>query len=228
MLWAVTLCREWWYGWCSQAYCPPAISLSNIEKGACLVKVYFQSALCSFVNEVCQKDAKEFPGETIKQIMIMLQLYLEKQGVNLKLIDDPDMARFHNTLDNVMKRCAAEGLGHKESSMAIDLADENVLWENNILGNSEPDQLWETVFFLLGVNFTLRGEEHKNLHILGFDSQLLLGKDRLGEWYLEYREDVKGKTHQGGLSNKVKPQTLCIYGSTSPSRNVINLFTQYI
>ncbi len=75
----------------------------------------------------------------------------------MKLIDDPDMACFHNTLDNVMKRRAAEGLGHKESSMAIDLQDENVLWENNILGNSEPDQLQETVFFLLGVNFALRG-----------------------------------------------------------------------
>ncbi len=96
--------------------------------------------------------------------MIMLQLYLEKQGFNYKLIDDPLMSKFRNTLDNLMKKRVAEGLGHKDSSLSIDLDDEDKLWEENVLGNSGLDQLRDTVFFLLGINFALcGGEEHKNL-----------------------------------------------------------------
>ncbi len=54
-----------------------------------------------------------------------------------------------------------------------------------------------------------------------------MGKDRAHERFLQYREDVKGKTHQGGLTSKVKPRTLKVYGSSNPSRNIVNLFAQY-
>ncbi len=127
-----------------------------------------------------------------------------------------------------MKKRAADGLGHRDSSLSIDLDDENILWEKNILGNSDADQLRDTVFYLLGINFALRGgEEHKNLCAPGHNPQLTLGKDRAHERFLQYKEDVKGKTHQGGLSSKIKPRTLKVYGSSNPSRNVVNLFAQY-
>ncbi len=138
------------------------------------------------------------------------------------------MSKFRNTLDNLMKKRAADGLGHKDSSLSIDLDDEDKLWEENVLGNSGPDQLRDTVFFLLGINFALHGgEEHINLWAPGHNPQLTLGKDRVHERFLQYREDVKGKTHQGGLTSKVKPQTLKVYGSSNPSRNIVNLFAQY-
>ncbi len=229
MVWAVTLYREWWYRRCSQQFCPPQIVWANIEKPESLMLANLQVALCSFVCEVRRKDEREFPGETLKQIVIMIQLYLEKQGVYFKLIDDPKMARFRNTLDNLMKKRAAEGISHKESSLAIDMEDKDTLWEKDVLGNSDPDQLRDTLFFLLGINFALRGggEEHKNLRAPGFNPQLTVSKDRGGERYLKYKEDMKGKTHQGGLSSKVKPRTLKVYGSNDPSRNVVNLFIQY-
>ena len=157
MLCAVTLYREWWYRRCAQPGCPPQILWSNIEKIESLEMVNFQRSLSCFVNEVRRHDQKEFPGETLKQIVIMLQLYLEKQGLSWKLIDDPKMAKFRNTLDNIMKRRAAQGLGHRDSSLSIDLDDEDKLWEEGILGNSDPDQLRDTLFFLLGIHFALRG-----------------------------------------------------------------------
>ncbi len=207
----------------------PQIRWSNIEKPETLHLTNFQNSLCCFVNEVHREDKKEFPGETLKQIVIMLQLYLEKQGFNYKLINDPLMSKFRNTLDNLMKKQAVDGLGHKDSSLSIDLDDEDKLWEENVLGNSGPDQLRDTVFFLLGINFALHGEEeHKNLRAPGHNLQLTLGKDHAHERFLEYREDVKGKTHQGGLSSKVKPRTLKVYGSSNPSRNLVNLFAQYM
>ncbi len=229
MLWAVTLYREWSYRRCAQPCCPLQICWSNIEKPDCLYLTNFQNVLCCFVNEVRRKDQKEFPGETLKQIVIMLQLYLEKQGFHYKLIDDPLMSKFRNTLNNIMKKCTADGLGHRDSSLSIDLEDENILWEKNILGNSDTDQLRDTVFFLLGINFALRrGEEHKNLRSPGHNPQITVGKDHAHECFLQYREDMKEKTHQGGLSFKIKLRTLKVYGSSNPSRNVINLYTQYI
>ncbi len=54
-----------------------------------------------------------------------------------------------------------------------------------------------------------------------------MNRDHAGERFLEYKEDVKGKTYQGGLGSKVKPRTLKVYGSLDPSHNVVNLFCQY-
>ncbi len=51
---------------------PPQIRWSNIEKPETLHLTNFQNSLCCFMNEVWRKDKKEFPGETLKQIVIML------------------------------------------------------------------------------------------------------------------------------------------------------------
>lgn len=56
-----------------------------------------------------------------------------------------------------MKMRARQGIGRKESSDAISLEQEDLLWGKGILGESTPDQLRETVLFLLGVNLALRG-----------------------------------------------------------------------
>ena len=37
---------------------------------------------------------------------------------------------------------------------------EEILWEKGILGEDNPDKLWKTVFFLIGVRFGLRGSRN--------------------------------------------------------------------
>ncbi len=99
------------------------------------------------------------------------------------------------------------------------MTEEEVMWETGILGEAEPNQLQDTVLFLLGVNLALRGgQEHKCLHRPGHNCQLTVHFNEEGDKYLLYREDPQSKTHQGGLkSKKVRPCELKVYGSTDLS-----------
>ena len=73
---------------------------------------------------------------------------------------------------------------------------EQVLWEKGILGEDSPDKLRQTVFFLIGVRFGLRGlKEQYDLRRYP-DSQINIVKID-GEDALVYRE-FQSKTRQGG------------------------------
>ncbi len=60
-------------------------------------------------------------------------------------------------LDNLMKDRCAQRLGSTLSSEPISFGQEEVLWSKGILGEEDPTQLRNTVLFLLGISFTLRG-----------------------------------------------------------------------
>ena len=57
-----------------------------------------------------------------------------------------------------MRERTAMGLGVKQSSDIISLANENKLFEIGELGDSNPQQLLNTVIYMVGLHFALRGE----------------------------------------------------------------------
>ena len=93
-----------------------------------------------------------------------LSLYLQGE----KDFDDKLMSNtfkeIWNTLDNVMKECTHAGIkGHPECDVVTE-NHEQILWEKGILGESNPDQLRRTIFFLCGLKFGLwGGQEHSEL-----------------------------------------------------------------
>ncbi len=53
--------------------------------------------------------------------------------------------------------------------------------------------------------------------------------DSKGQKYLEYVQDFKHKTNQGGLTSHVsKPKSLKVYGSSDPSHNIVRIFEKYV
>ncbi len=120
-----------------------------------LDKVSLSYALSNFIMEVKKRDGTDFPGQTLYQIVICIQFYLETQGHEWKVIDDPVFIQFKNTLDNVMKERAKAGLGRTVSAMPITLTDEDKMWADGVLGEDDPETLCDTVVVLLGMNFTL-------------------------------------------------------------------------
>ncbi len=70
-------------------------------------------SLCAFISEV-KNDGSEFPGATLYQIVICIQFFLQKHGINCKILDDADFVRLRFTLDNVMKQRVKAGLGLKK------------------------------------------------------------------------------------------------------------------
>ena len=60
-------------------------------------------AMCRFVREVKKLNGDEYPPNTLREIVIMIQMYLHENGVYWKLIDHPQFVELRNVLDNTMK-----------------------------------------------------------------------------------------------------------------------------
>ena len=126
-----------------------------------------------------------------------------------------------------MKRLHALGLAvKKQAETNHHWRREDLLWETGFLGDTNPQQLLDTMLFLCGVNFALRsGEEHCSLQL----SQLELVWPKDGHAHLIYTENYS-KNNQGGLLHrKVKPKAVTSYANESnPNRCLVHYFQTYL
>ena len=227
--WAVNLFKKWWSQRVSKPGCDMRIMWGDLNNVKQISKGNLAFSLCAFISEVKKKDGTEFPGATLYQIIVCIQFFLQKHGIDWKILDDADFMRLRFTLDNVMKQWAKAGLGLKKSAQVISVTDKERMWEQGVLGDSNPDQLRNTVMYLLGINLALRGDEHRRLRGPGHNPQIEVCKDTEGRKFLLYKEDYQTKTNQGGLRSRVcKPKELKIFGSSDLSRNVVCIYEKYV
>lgn len=187
--------------------------------------------LVKFVLEVRKKNGDIYPSDTIYELIVSLQMYFNFHGRKFKFIDDPVFEPLKNTLDNQMQELAKKGKHcPRRKAEVISIEDENRLWDNNVLGDSNPKQLFNTVLYHLGVHFALRaGSEHRDLR-LGKDSQFSIKHDKeAGLDYLEYIEDTSKNNRGGLLHRKVDSKIVRAYENKSnPQRCVLRLFKKYV
>ena len=121
-------------------------------------------ALSHFILEVRKKLGKEYPAETLYEIVICLQLFMIMNGRVFKLLEEK-FACVHNTLDNRMKQLTKMGcVKPRNKARIITLEEEEMLWQSGVLGSDSPKQLIETLLYLFGLHFALRaGVEHRSL-----------------------------------------------------------------
>ncbi len=192
---------------------------------------YLKNMICLFLSEVRRADGQEYPGPSLYNIVVMLQLHFERQGKTWKLLDDPQFRCIRNTLDNLMKKRSLERITKPvKAAKPITLEDEETLWGMHVLGEDDPDQLRDTLLFLVGLTFALRGgKEHRALRAPGFDPQIIVKKNESGVKYLEYTEDFHSKTNQGGISDrKHYSKVVRAYGHSCQERNIVHLFEKYV
>ncbi len=228
--WAVDLFKEWWRQRAARPGCDMRILWGDLNNVRQVSKGNLAFSLCAFVSEVKKKDGTEYPGATLYQIIICIQFFLQKHGIDWKILDDPDFVRLRFTLDNVMKQRAKARLGLKKSAQVISVTDEEKMWSDGVLGDSNLDQLRNTLMYLLGINLALRGgEEHRRLRCPGHDPQIQVCVDTKGVKFLLYKEDFQSKTNQGGLRSRVcKPKELKVYGSTDETRSIVCIYEKYM
>ena len=145
----------------------PIIYEVDIERYDCLTKVNLCHALCSFIPEITKvKVGSAYPGATLYQMIVPFQHHLVKNGLNWKLIDGTEFAKVKTVLDNVTKECAQNNIRTVKRQVNVFTYEyENMMWDKNILGEQNPDQLRQTVMFLIGINCGVRaGDEHHDLH----------------------------------------------------------------
>jgi hypothetical protein len=97
-----------------------------------------------------------------------------------------------------MRELTAQGIGlHTKQTDSVTYDNEEELWRQKILNAETPKGLQRTLFYLIGVNFALRGgQAHRTLTVENFT----IMTDASGSRYFEYKE-VISKTHHGGLKD---------------------------
>ena len=198
--------------------------INSIEKeNLCL-------ALRQFITEVRKLDGQHFPGKTLYEIIVSVQMHLETFGLTWKLIDGNNFTSLKFTLDIVMKQRASSGIGFSvRQAQVLSFSAEDFLWCNGFLGTSNPKQLLNTVVFILGMSCALRaGKEHRSLRSFGFDSQLSWHMDSNGNRYFTYHEDLGLKTNKGGIKHrKISQKVVNVYQSGNRSRCPIRILYVY-
>ncbi len=232
MKWVLKVYGQW------RAHCTVAddcnfrIRWSDLRFPHMLVKKYLAFSLSCFITEIVKMNGDEYPLQTLYQMVICIQIFLESQKLYWKLLDknNMDVVSLFYTLDNIMKERTAKGYGVKQSASVVSKEAENKMWEQGVLGEDMLKQLLDTVLFLIGMNCALcRGEEHKHLRRPGFNPQLTIGEDSEGVKCLMYREDLKHKTNQGGLEHQYqKPCIVHMYEAADSTHCPVHLFTKYI
>ena len=127
-----------------------------------------------------------------------------------------------------MRERTAMGLGVKKSSDIITLENEDKLFQCGQLGDGDPQQLLNTVIYMVGLHFALRGGvEHQQLRRPGFRSQIEFKKDDSGVEHVVYFEDPLHKTSQGGIGCKNTRKIVNVYPSANVSRCPVRIIKKY-
>ena len=228
--WAVNMYNEWRRSRISVIGCPSQTVDANLEMLHSFTPSQLGYALCRFVTEVRRLDGKEYPPNTIRELVICIQMFLHENCIMWRLLEGSEFTTLRNVVDNTMKERHGMGLGVRKSSEYISKSQEDLLYSSGQLGIDDPQQLLNNVIYLLGVYLALRGGvEHSNLRRDGCNSQLSIEKDSRGIECLVYHEDPLQKTNQGGLKCKGKNKTVWVYPVEGDlARDPVFVYKKYI
>ena len=188
-------------------------------------------ALSCFISEVKKVDKSDFPPNTLKEIVVMIQMYLNEHGVYWQLLDQQslDFQYLRNVVDNLMRQRTAMGLGTTVSSSVISLGQEDRMFQLGLLGEHSPAVSLKTVIYMLGLHLALCGRvKHTRLRRHGFNCQIVISVDDKGRELLLYTEDPLAKANQGGLGTRFSSKKVQVYGSANINRCPVRLFKKYI
>lgn len=183
--------------------------------------------LSVFISQVRKHNKDRYPGQTLYEMVTSIQKYFEVFGGKMfRLIEKSMFPKLYYTLDVEMKASSAQGIGTTvKKAEPISPESEEVLWNKNILGDQTPKSLLRAAFYLIGVNFGLRGgKEHRDLRA----SNLSFHKDSEGYSYVQYQQHVS-KTNQGGLRHrKIEPHVARAYANTDSERCPVRILQLYM
>ena len=219
-------CYALWEDWILQR----RKSTGEMIPSLCSISVEeLQYWLCPFILEVRKRDGNVFVPNTLHHICCGIMRYLRTNGMpGIDIFKDPSFSQFRMVLDAEMKRLQSAGIGvvHQKAE-PITFEEEEILWQKKILGDHTPESLVNTMVYMNGLYFALRGgSEHRNLRHKPSQIQLI---EKPGERpYLLYTEDVS-KNHPGGLKGrKIKPKIVCHHANVSnPKRCFVRLYKLY-
>ena len=228
--WAVNMYDQWRIVRLKNVMVEPQIRRTDLSYVNDFSKDDLCFALSRFIREIRKIDNSDYPPNTLREIIVMVQMHLHQNGLFRKLLDGDSFVMLRNVLDNTMKERTAQGLGVRKSCDIISLVHEDRMFECGALGESNPEQLLRTIIYMLGLHLALRGGiEHMRLRRPGFQCQIVNELDEeTGKEILIYTEDALQKTNQGGLVGKPTHKVVRIFPSENVNRCPVRLFCKYL
>lgn len=228
--WAVNLFEKWRQerkrkpGSCVKLEEISEKTLENMTEGE------LNETLALFICEVRKTDGTKYPYNSLHGIVAAIQHFLKTKGKIVKFFNGNAFSYLRSRLDALMKESASEDACiNKKQPEPITLAEEETLWATKILGDENPQQLLDTLIYLFGMHFALKGgREHRNLR--STNSQITLFTDnKTGLKYLEYQKEV-AKTHAGSWKRrKIQPKVTRAYeNKVDKKRCVVRLYEKYM
>lgn len=187
--------------------------------------------LKKFVFEVRKQNGERYPPRSLYDLFAMLNYYLQTNlGRKYSLHSSVDFLEARRCLDAAMKETEEMGiLSGNNKSKPISLNDESILWESGILGTNDNKQLSQTLIYLIGIHFCLRGGNELRRLRYGPDAQIKHHCDSEGKDCLIYTEDVS-KCRQGGIKSLGKPGKIvhAYHNESNHERCVVCIYNLYV
>jgi len=178
-----------------------------------------------FILEVRKRNSSRYPQNTLVSIIAGLQTHLHSLlSIPYQFFKDKLFLPIQQSLNCAMKLSVKENIGiHAHQARVVKDYEENVLWEKGELGSSTPTKLIQTLFYLNGLHFGIRGgAEHHNLCIDQFQIEIFNGIE-----CLVYKEK-SSKTYKGGMEQrKLSPKVKRYFENTDlPKENATLNFSK--
>ncbi len=174
-----------------------------------------QHWLTQFILEVRKKVATVYPPNTLHHICCGLIRHLRWTGQpHTDFFKDEGLADFRASLDAEMKSLQGQGIGYKtRQAEVLTESEEELLWQNVILGDATTQSPLDTIVFYNGLYFALRSGK-KYCQLRNHPCQIELVESPSERPYLEYTEDMS-KNHLGGLMGRKGALCDCSNATTS-------------
>ena len=122
--WAVAMFCAWRKTRMRASNVPKEIKKCDLNCLSLFTQSDLAFTLSRFIREVKKLDNSDYPPNTLREIIIMIQMYLHQNAVYWKMLDHPEFVNLHNVFDNTMRERTAIGLGVRRSSDIISLNHE--------------------------------------------------------------------------------------------------------
>ncbi|XP_046579473.1 uncharacterized protein LOC124287048 isoform X2 [Haliotis rubra] len=183
-----------------------------------------------FIFETRKVDVTPYLSSTLYGLFAALSSAVKMSGSRKGLFEHDEFAECRKALDAAMRERSAAGFGTSVCKHTEIISEEEGqrLWEKGILGEENPQQLLDTVLYLTGLHFALRGgKERRSLRLHSNPQITGLHQDTGGRHYLCYTEDVS-KTNPGGMTQrKLKPKVVRAYENDDSTRCYVRLYQKY-
>jgi hypothetical protein len=175
--------------------------------------------------DVRQRNGEEYRHEVLCSLFCAINRVIPESKPGLVLFKSPELKPLQNVLDGRLKYLQSKQDPFRKKASAVSENDEEKLWLSGALGTHSPPVLLDTLVFLVGKIFALRGgEEHINLCRDSFE---FCRRDD-GQTVVNYREKTS-KVNRGGLKRrKVRPKAVSHIENADHPRTFTHIFNFYI